>query len=137
MTTAIKSTTRRIVIHNDLDIIVARLKSREVAREMGFSTIDQARISLATGELARLLANSVSGQGEIVVSGIQLEEHCGVQVVSVNDVAAGKNGAAGTVQGANGANGETNPAVSGVMALVDECRVENHGTRVTLMKWLS
>ena len=130
MTTAMKSTTRRILIQNDLDIIVARLKSREVAREMGFSTIDQARISLATGELARLLAGSVSGHGEIVVSGIQLEDQCGVQVVSINDEASSKNGAATSH---NGANGE----MTNVMALVDECRVENQGTRVTLMKWLS
>jgi serine/threonine-protein kinase RsbT len=134
MTTAMKSTTRRILIHNDLDIIVARLKSREVAREMGFSTIDQARISLATGELARLLANGVNGPGEIVVSGIQLEDHCGVQVVSINNEVTGKNGAAVSH---NGANGDMAPAVAGMMALVDECRVENHGTRVTLMKWLS
>ena len=130
MTTAMKSTTRRILIHNDLDIIVARLKSREVAREMGFSTIDQARISLATGELARLLASSVDGSGEIVVSGIQLEDHCGVQVVSINNETAGKNGSAVHHHGSNG-------EMANVMALVDECRVENHGTRVTLMKWLS
>jgi serine/threonine-protein kinase RsbT len=127
MTTAMKSTTRRILIHNDLDIIVARLKSREVAREMGFSTIDQARISLATGELARLLAGSVDGQGEIVVSGIQLDNHSGVQVVSINHEADGKN------PGHAGVNGE----MTNVKALVDECHVENHGTRVTLMKWLS
>lgn len=130
MTTAIKSTTRRILIHNDLDIIVARLKSREVAREMGFSTIDQARISLATGELARLLANSLDSPGEIVVSGIQLEGHSGVQVVSINHESTGKNGSSAQ---ANGTTGQ----MANVMALVDECRVENHGTRVTLMKWLS
>ena len=137
MTTAIKSTTRRILIHNDLDIIVARLKSREVAREMGFSTIDQARISLATGELARLLANSVGSSGEIVISGIQLEDHCGVQVVSINSGGVGAAGKNGSAVQANGSTGEMAPAVAGVMALVDECRVENHGTRVTLMKWLA
>ena len=53
------SINRKITIHNDLDIVVARLKAREVARELGFGTIDQARISLAAGELARTLASSM------------------------------------------------------------------------------
>ena len=45
----------KIYINNDLDIVVARMQTRRVAKEMDFSTVDQARISLAASELARLL----------------------------------------------------------------------------------
>ena len=72
---------RKITIHNGLDIVVARLKAREVARVLGFGTIDQARISLAAGELARTLANSIKGEGEIVISGTNTNGQIGIQVV--------------------------------------------------------
>ncbi|MCI0395698.1 MAG: hypothetical protein L0332_25160 [Chloroflexi bacterium] len=131
MNTGIKSATRRIIIHSDLDIIVARLKAREVAREMGFSTIDQARISLAAGELARALAKVMDSSGEIVISGINANGQCGVQVISVTPQ-AGPDG----LENAGGVTDDHYPEMADVAALVDECRVENQGTRVTLMKWL-
>ena len=63
MNKATRTITERIPIKSDLDIVAARLKVREVARDMGFGTIDQARISLAASELARTLAQNIGGQG--------------------------------------------------------------------------
>jgi serine/threonine-protein kinase RsbT len=132
-----KSTTKRVLIHTDLDIIVARLRAREIARSLGFGTIDQARISLAAGELARVMANSMDDHGEIVITGIHSQGHLGIQVVSIHP-----NGVLPTTE-SNGQeeNGAwKDKALSSVMGLVDEGFVESNGdlgTRVTLMKWLS
>jgi len=129
-----KSTVKRVIINNDLDIIVARLRAREIARDLGFGTIDQARISLAAGELARTLAENVGQQGEIVISGVQTKGHMGIQVVSINPKVAAA--ASDTVT----AGGGENSALSSVLGLVDEGFVEDkgeQGTRITLMKWLS
>jgi serine/threonine-protein kinase RsbT len=126
------SINRRIPINNELDIVIARLQARAVARELGFSTIDQARISLAAGDLARVLAQTVQSTGEIVISGANAQGHIGIQVVGVNP---------NTVE-------EKEPSQANAQkqeffnagSLVDEYLVENqedNGTRVTLMKWLS
>jgi serine/threonine-protein kinase RsbT len=137
MSETTKNTIKRVLIHTDLDIIVARLRAREIARSMGFGTIDQARISLAAGELARVMANGMEDQGEIVISGINSHGHLGIQVVSLHP-----NG----VLPATDTNDQTgnglweDEALSNVMSLVDEGFVESNGdqgTRVTLMKWLS
>ncbi len=50
------SEVRSLPIRNDLDIVTARVEAREVAKELGFGTIDQARIATATSELARNIA---------------------------------------------------------------------------------
>jgi serine/threonine-protein kinase RsbT len=44
---------RRIAINSDLDIVAARVEGRNLAKEMGFGIIDQARIATAISELAR------------------------------------------------------------------------------------
>jgi serine/threonine-protein kinase RsbT len=63
---------RRIPISNDLDVVAARVEGRNLAREMGFGIIDQARIATAISELARnvvLYAQS----GEIILSQVEGE----------------------------------------------------------------
>jgi serine/threonine-protein kinase RsbT len=135
---SVRSTARKIIINNDLDIVVARLRAREVAKEIGFGTIDQARISLAAGELARVLTRNLSGPGEIVISGIHTDGHLGIQVISVSPKTSGQK-----LPGTTAADGTPLAAeneLSGAMALVDEGVVEDQGeqgTRITLMKWLS
>ena len=127
MSKEIRTITERIPINSDLDIVAARLKVREVARDMGFGTIDQARISLAASELARTLAQNLGGSGEIVVSGIDSEGHRGIQVESISP-----NKTLAALKKPN--------AFSSAFALVDEGYVDTedtHNIRVTLMKWLS
>lgn len=122
--------TKHIPIQNDLDVIVARLRVREVAREIGFGTIDQARISLAASELARILTQILGQQGELVVSNIQANGHLGIEVTSVAHPRA---------------TTDIKPpddkyCFSNVIALVDDGCVDtdqNQTTRVTLMKWLA
>lgn len=121
-------TTIHITIKNDLDIISARLRVREVAREMGFNTIDQARISLATSELARTLAQNAKFLLEIIVSSIQDKDLSGIQVTSTL-----RN------RSTHAMSTQDNDSISKVMALVDEGNIDKdaeHNIRVTLKKWL-
>lgn len=77
---------RRIEITDDLDIVTARVEARELAREIGFGVIDQARIATAISELARnvvLYAHS----GEVVLSqigkpgGVGPDGRVGLQII--------------------------------------------------------
>lgn len=61
---------RRIPINNDLDIVAARVEGRNLAREIGFGIIDQARIATAISELARNVVLYAHG-GEIVLSRLE------------------------------------------------------------------
>lgn len=129
--------TEKIIVKDEMDVIVARLRAREVARGIGFTTVDQARISLAAGELARVLAQNMDGPGEIIISGINTPGHVGVQVISTETKGAGS--VLETVDGAVQDNGRIN-GLAKAIDLVDEGLVEDQGdqgTRVTLMKWLT
>ena len=48
-----KKTLKEIIVENEWDIVVARQEGRELARQIGFNEVDQARITTALSELAR------------------------------------------------------------------------------------
>ena len=121
---------RKIYINNDLDVVTARMQARELAKEMGFRTADQARISLAASELAKVLAWNTDASGEIIMSDTSQNGYQGFQVVcmvdlehlSVDDQSSG-----------------LNRSLAGACQLVDGSIVEEQDTKlalVTLIKWL-
>ena len=57
-----------IFVSSDLDVVMARIEARKLAKQMGFNTADQARISLAASELARALSWNNEAPGEIIFS---------------------------------------------------------------------
>lgn len=58
-------------VHNETDIILARLRVRELARAQGFNVMNQARVSLAASSLARTLGLGGTHRGQITVEGLQ------------------------------------------------------------------
>ena len=134
----------RIYINNDLDIVNARMQARQVARQMGFGTADQARISLAASELANVLSWNSSESGEIILSEINRDERSGIQVMCVVDMATiplnQEEGRRGEVSAlASPLYGlEHNQNLSSACRLVDESFIEAQNeryTRVTLVKF--
>ncbi len=122
--------TKKVSISNDADVINARLQCRQVARDAGFGTIDQARISLAASELARVLLKHqhlFDTPAEILISHTQQHGQAGLQLIGLST-----NSNAVTDSSSN------NDLLSAI-ELVDEYLVENNeqGVRVTLMKWSS
>ncbi len=55
-----------VKITNEWDIVAARQLGRNVAKELGFGTVDQARITTAISELARNIY-LYAGHGQICI----------------------------------------------------------------------
>ena len=129
-------TERRIYINNDLDIVVVRMQAREMAKQMGFGTADQARISLAASELARVLSWKTDEPGEIVMADVSENgQHCLQVVCTVNLDQVSSKDEANLAQEAS----VSSRSFAGACQLVDESIVEeqdNNQARVTLKKWL-
>ncbi len=69
-----------ISIRSDWDIIVARMAARDMARKLGFTTIDQARIATATSELARNIV-TYAGEGNVTIGRVQQGNRHGIELV--------------------------------------------------------
>lgn len=127
-------TERRLYVKNDLDISLVRIQAREMAKQIGFGTADQARISLAASELARALSSSPGRQGEIIIAPAAKNGQRGMQLACLIDLGQG----AGRGRSDESTVGQ-NRSISGARQLVDEDLFEpqdNTFTRVRLMKWL-
>ena len=126
---------RRIYVNNDLDVVVARMQARELAKQIGFGTADQARISLAASELARVLSWNMNQSGEMVLSAASKNGQTGIQIdCLVSNETAPLNGDSGQEM-----TGGRFQSIAGARKLVDESIVEAQGTkytRVALFKWL-
>lgn len=128
-----------ISISSDLDVVMARIEARKMAKQMGFNTADQARISLAASELARALSWNNEAPGELIFSITNQNGHQGIQVICrirEEYVAA---------------NNQNNPTenqkfaiparcLTGARQLVDESIIEtqtDQQAQITLIKWLN
>jgi serine/threonine-protein kinase RsbT len=128
---------RRILIHSDLDIVAARVEGRNLAKEMGFGIIDQARIATAISELARnvvLYAQS----GQIILSGLDLDGRLGLQIVcedegpGIDDLDLVMRDGYSTMQGLG-------MGLPGTKRLMDDFEIRSEvgvGTTVRVCKWL-
>lgn len=126
---------KKISINTAMDIVTTRMQVRETARAMGFGTADQARISLAASELARVLSRKYN-EREIIIAHAQKNGHQGVQIGCLIDLEYIENG-----DNASPSNGSSASRTSfaGARQLVDECNIEmldDKQARVTLMQWL-
>lgn len=65
---------QEIIVRSSLDVVTARVQVREMARRLGFSLTDQARISMATSSLANYLGLGKNGSSEGRISMECLEE---------------------------------------------------------------
>ena len=127
---------RKIYINNDLDVVTARMQAREMAKQLGFRTADQARISLAASELARVLSWNTRGPGEIILSDAAQNGQQGMQVTCRVELQQlnFNNGSNQT-----GDSSEPDRSLAGACQLVDESIIEeqnNEQALITLIKWL-
>lgn len=128
---------RRVPIHNDLDIVAARMEGRTLAREMGFDIIDQARIATAISELARNAAMYACG-GEIILEQIELDRMVGLQILCV-DQGPGIQHVEEVLRGAHDEPHEQGMGLRGTQRLMDEFEIDSRvgvGTTVRACKWL-
>jgi len=114
---------KTIPIHNELDIIEARMHVRRLARETGLDLFDQARISLAASTMAIILGLEKSVKGSITLAQVHDGERVGVQVICTRHDAYAQDLAGGVLDDAR--------------RMVDELGVETvpDGVAVSLIKW--
>ncbi len=126
-----------ISIRSDLDIVVARMAARDVARHLGFNKIDQARISTATSELARSIVMKAV-EGTVTIGPIQRGNRSGIEVI-VDDYCSGMPDVSALLQDGSQHEQHTGPGLATSRRLMDELNIDTRleqGTTVTCRKWL-
>ncbi|RLL42143.1 anti-sigma regulatory factor [Oceanobacillus piezotolerans] len=126
-----------VIIRKEWDIVGARQVAREMARELKFGVVDQARIATAVSELARniyLYAN----EGQILFNAIQSVNKTGLCVKAV-DTGPGINDISEVMQDGYSTSGGLGAGLPGVKRLMDEFDIKTEigiGTTITATKWV-
>ncbi|MCL7452177.1 MAG: anti-sigma regulatory factor [Anaerolineae bacterium] len=127
----------RIPISSDLDIVAARVQGRDLARDMGFDVIDQARIATAISELARNVV-LYAYSGELLLNRVEPNGRVGLQLVCT-DRGPGIENAHEVMRQAHVADAGLSMGLPGARRLMDDFEIESEpgiGTTVTACKWL-
>jgi serine/threonine-protein kinase RsbT len=125
-----------VPVNADIDIVTARQKGRELARDLGFTSTDLALIATAISELARniiLYANT----GEIVLSVVENGSRRGLKVIARDD-GPGIPDIERALEEGFSTSRSLGLGLSGVRRLMDEFDIVSevgNGTTVTVKKW--
>jgi hypothetical protein len=115
---------QRVPITTRSDIILARRFARDAARDIGLSTIDQARIAMATSSLAYMLKLGVPNKGGVLIQSVTEKDAEGIRVVCTAIDASNQSVPAHAIEYAR--------------QMVDSVKVENmpnNEIRATLVHW--
>lgn len=126
-----------IKIDKEWDIVGARQLGRKIANDIGFGTVDQARITTAISELARNIY-LYSNHGKICFDVIDTIENKGIRMIA-SDEGAGIDDISLVLQDGYSTSGGLGAGLPGVKRLMDEFDIQSEkgkGTRVTAVKWL-
>lgn len=129
---------RCIPVKTDLDIVSARVEGRNLAKELGFGTIDQARIATAISELARNIV-LYAPEGKVTVRPVVSDNgERGIEVIC-EDNGPGIANVELVMQDGYSTSSGLGMGLPGTKRLMDEFDIEtklNVGTKVTVRKWL-
>jgi serine/threonine-protein kinase RsbT len=126
-----------VKIISEWDIVAARQLGRNVAKELEFGTVDQARITTAISELARNIY-LYAGQGEIRIECINEFGKCGVKVIAA-DNGPGIQDIRRVMEDGYSTSGGLGAGLPGVKRLMDEFDITSsleEGTVIKTVKWL-
>ncbi|WP_217587382.1 anti-sigma regulatory factor [Lentibacillus saliphilus] len=125
-----------VSIKIELDIVAARQLGRELAKQVGFSVVDQARFATAVSELARNIY-LYADQGEISFDIIKNMNQSGLRLTAT-DKGPGIRDISQVMQDGYTTSGGLGAGLPGVRRLMDDFDIiseENIGTTVTVVKW--
>lgn len=126
-----------VKIINEWDIVAARQLGRNVAKELGFGTVDQARITTAISELARNIY-LYAGHGQICIEKLFIGGKAGLQIVAT-DSGPGINDIRQVMEDGYSTSGGLGAGLPGVKRLMDEFLIDSEigeGTEIKTTKWL-
>lgn len=124
-------------IHSEWGIVAARQSGRKLAREVGFGSVDQARITTAISELARniyLYAN----KGQIQIEEATSAGKRGIKIIAT-DQGPGIKEIRRVMEDGFTTSGGLGAGLPGVKRLMDDFDIDsemNVGTTITAIKWL-
>ncbi|MDQ0216593.1 serine/threonine-protein kinase RsbT [Oikeobacillus pervagus] len=126
-----------VKIINEWDIVAARQLGRNVAKEIGFGTVDQARITTAISELARNIY-LYTEKGLIEIEQVQNNGKKGLCVIA-KDTGPGIENIRKVMEDGFSTSGGLGAGLPGVKRLMDEFTItssSDDGTKVKAIKWL-
>ncbi|MDR7239386.1 anti-sigma regulatory factor [Bacillus sp. MM2020_1] len=125
-----------VKIISEWDIVAARQLGRNVAKELEFGTVDQARITTAISELARNIY-LYAGQGEIRIERINGRDKRGIKVIAA-DNGPGIQDIRKVMEDGYSTSGGLGAGLPGVKRLMDEFDITSsleEGTIIKTVKW--
>ena len=126
-----------VEIFTEWDIVAARQLGRNEAKNSGFGTVDQARITTAISELARNIY-LYAGKGKIEIERLSTDGMKGITIIA-SDEGPGIPDMRKVMEDGFSTSGGLGAGMPGVKRLMDEFKVESEvgtGTTITATKWL-
>ena len=124
-------------IITEWDIVAARQLGRNVAKELGFGSVDQARITTAISELARNIY-LYAGRGRIEFETMNEFERRGIKVTA-SDQGPGIQDIRKVMEDGFSTSGGLGAGLPGVKRLMDDFDITSTvgvGTCIQVVKWL-
>lgn len=126
-----------VKIINEWDIVAARQLGRNVAKELGFGSVDQARITTAISELARNIY-LYAGEGKIAIEKVEKNGKSGMKIIAA-DEGPGIKDIRKVMEDGYTTSGGLGAGLPGVKRLMDEFDIDSvpeKKTTITATKWL-
>jgi serine/threonine-protein kinase RsbT len=124
-------------ILNDLDIVMARVEGRNLARSLGFGVIDQARVATAISELTRNIV-LYAGKGTVTLRPVETPQRRGLEIVCA-DSGPGIADVGLVMRDGYSSRRGLGMGLPGTRRLMDEFEIRSkpgEGTVITARKWL-
>ncbi|MFJ7748186.1 anti-sigma regulatory factor [Peribacillus sp. NPDC097295] len=126
-----------VKIINEWDIVAARQLGRNFAKELGFGTVDQARITTAISELARNIY-LYAGQGNVSLEKLFVNGKSGLKIIA-EDKGPGIQDIRRVMEDGYTTSGGLGAGLPGAKRLMDDFDIESipgEGTKISAIKWL-
>lgn len=126
-----------VKIINEWDIVAARQLGRNVAKELGFGTVDQARITTAISELARNIY-LYAGTGSVSIEKLNINGKSGLKIIA-EDQGPGIEDIRRVMEDGYTTSGGLGAGLPGAKRLMDDFDIESipgEGTKIIATKWL-
>ncbi|MCT8136572.1 anti-sigma regulatory factor [Anaerobacillus sp. CMMVII] len=126
-----------VEVKSEWSIVAARQAGRTLAKEIGFGSVDQARITTAISELARNIY-LYAKKGQICIEKVVLVNKVGIKVSAI-DHGPGIKDLRKVMEDGFTTSGGLGAGLPGVKRLMDEFSIESaigEGTTVNAIKWI-
>lgn len=126
-----------VEVGTEWGIVSARQAGRELAKEVGFNNVDQARIATAISELARNIY-LYTENGVIELEVVEKDALKGMKIIARDD-GPGIENIRDVMEDGYSSSGGLGAGLPGVKRLLDEFDIESelgNGTVISTIKWL-